>query len=69
MTIKDLDASTLLILNDLCNNWYDRACPSWYTHFMDNDCQDCQLRELCYLLDFYDDIRKELAARGKVNGT
>lgn len=26
--------------------------------------QDCQLRELCYLLDSYDnDIRKELALR------
>lgn len=64
MTIKDLDTETLNILNKLCNNWYIKSCPSWLTHFMDKDCQDCQLRELCYLLDSYDnDIRKELALR------
>lgn len=70
MTIKDLDTATLLLLNELCNNWYTRTCSSWLTHFMDKDCQGCQLRELCYLLDCYDnDVRKELALRGKVNGT
>lgn len=71
MTIKDLDTETLTLLNKLCDklnklcdNWYIKACPSWLTHFMDKDCQDCQLRELCYLLDSYDnDIRKELALR------
>lgn len=70
MTIKDLDSYTLLLLSKLSDNWYVRTCPSWLTHFMDKDCQDCQLRELCYLLDCYDnDIRKELALRGKCNGT
>lgn len=64
MTIKDLDTETLTLLNKLCDNWYIKACPSWLIHFMDKDCQDCQLRELCYLLDRYDnDIRKELALR------
>ena len=58
MTIKDLDTETLNVLNKLCDNWYIKACPSW------KDCQDCQLRELCYMLDSYDnDIRKELALR------
>lgn len=52
MTIKDLDTETI------------KSCPSWLTHFMDKDCQDCQLREFCYLPDTYDnDIRKELALR------
>lgn len=70
MTIKDLDTNTLILLNKLSDNWYVRTRPSWLTHFMDKDCQGCQLRELCYLLDTYDnDIRKELALRGKVNGT
>ena len=70
MTIKDLDTDTLLLLNKLSDNWYSITCSSWLTHFMDKDCQDCQLRELCYLFDTYDnDIRKELALRGKVNGT
>jgi hypothetical protein len=33
---------------------------------MDKDCQDCQLRELCYLLDRYDnDIKEELINRGE----
>lgn len=64
MTIKDLDTETLTLLNKLWDNWYIKACPSWLTHFMDNDCQDCQLRVLCSLLDSYDyDIRKELASR------
>lgn len=64
MAIKDLDTDTLILLNKLCNNWYNKACSSWLTHFMDKDCQDCQLRELCYLLDSYDnDVRKELALR------
>lgn len=64
MTIKDLDTETLTLLNKLCDNWYIKACPSWLTHFMDKDCQDCQLRELCYLLDCYDnDIKEELASR------
>lgn len=58
MTIKDLDTETITLLNKLINIWYIKACP------IDNDCQDCQLRELCYLLDRYDnDIRKELALR------
>ena len=58
MTIKDLDTETLNLFNKLCDNWYIKACP------IDNDCQDCQLRELCYLLERYDDdIRKELALR------
>ena len=64
MTIKDLDTETLNLLNKLCDNWYIKACPSWLAHFTHNDCQDCQLRLLCYLLDCYDnDIRKELASR------
>lgn len=51
MTIKDLDTETLNLLNKLCENCYIKSCPSW-------------LRELCYLLDRYDnDIRKELALR------
>ena len=62
MTIKDLDTETLNLLNKLCDNWYTN--PTWVIYCMDNDCQDCQLRELCYLLDRYDnDIRKELALR------
>lgn len=61
MTIKDLDTETLTLLSKLSDNWYIKACPSWLTHFMD---KDCQLRELCYLLDRYDnDVRKELASR------
>ena len=68
MTIKDLDTATLLLLNELADNWYTSTCPSWLTHFMDKDCQDCQLRELCYLLDCYDnDIRKELRIRREFN--
>ena len=64
MTIKDLDTETLTLLNKLCDNWYIKFCPSWLTHFMDKDCQDCQLRELCYIFDLYhNDIRKELASR------
>lgn len=60
MTIKDLDTETLTLLNKLINIWYIKACP------IDKDCQDCQLRELCYLLDRYDnDIRKELALRNQ----
>ncbi len=70
MTIKDLDTATLQLLGELSNNWYVRTCPSWLTHFMDKDCQDCQLRELCYFLDYYDNsIRKVLDLRGNVNGT
>ena len=66
MTIKDLDTETLTLLNKLSNNWYIKACPSWLTHFVDKDCQDCQLRELCYLLDRYDnDIKEELTNRGE----
>lgn len=58
MTIKDLDTETLTILSKLMNIWYIKACPA------DKDCQDCQLRELCYLLNSYDnEIRKELALR------
>lgn len=68
MTIRDLDTATLLLLNELADNWYTSTCPSWLAHFMDKDCQDCQLRELCYLLDCYDnDIRKELIRRGEFN--
>lgn len=64
MTIKDLDTTTLRLLYDLGNNWYIGACPEWLKHFMDKDCQDCQLRDLCYLLDCYDnDVIKELASR------
>lgn len=64
MTIKDLDTTTLRLLYDLGNNWYIGACPEWLKHFMDKDCQDCQLRDLCYLLDRYDnDVIKELASR------
>ena len=64
MTIKDLDTETLTLLNKLSRNWYDKTCPSWLTHFTHNDCEDCQLRLMCYLLDRYDnDIRKELALR------
>ena len=70
MTIKDLDTSTLLLLSELVDNWYVKICPPWVTHFRDKDCQDCQLRELCYLLDCYvNEIIKELALRGKHNGT
>ena len=66
MTIKDLDTETLTLLSKLCDNWYIKACPSWLTHFMDKDCQDCQLRELCYLLDRYDyDVKEELTNRGE----
>lgn len=66
MTIKDLDTETLTLLNKLCDNWYIKACPSWLTHFMDKDCQYCQLRELCYLLDRYDyDVKEELRNRGE----
>lgn len=64
MTIKDLDTETLNLLNKLYDNWYIKVYPSGLTHFMDKDCQDCQLRELCYILDLYgNDIRKELASR------
>lgn len=64
MTIKDLDTETLNLLNKLCDNWYIKPCPLWPTHFMDKDCQDCQLRESCYLPDSYDNaIRKGLALR------
>ena len=64
MTIKDLDTETLALLSKISDNWYIKFGPSRLTHFMDKDCQDCQLRELCYLLDSYDnDIRKELASR------
>ena len=67
MTIKDLDATTLRLLYDLGDNWYVGACPEWLKHFMDKDCQDCQLRELCYLLDCYDaEIKAELIKRGKI---
>ena len=68
MTIKDLDTATLQLLSKLSDNWYVRTCPSWLTHFMDKDCLDCQLRELCYLLDCYDaEIRAELIKRGEFN--
>lgn len=68
MTIKDLDTTSLNLLYDLCDNWYTGACPEWLKHFMDKDCQDCQLRELCYLLDCYGvDIRVELIKRGELN--
>lgn len=64
MKIKDLDTDTLTLLNKLCNNWYTKACPSWLTHFMDKDCQDCQLIEFCYLLDRYSYyVKEELALR------
>lgn len=64
MTIKDLDTETLALLSKLCDNWYNKACPSWLTHFMDKDCQYCQLKEFCYLLDCIDyDVKKELALR------
>lgn len=64
MTIKDLDTETLALLSKLCDNWYTKACSSWLTHFMDKDCQDCQLRELCYLLDCYNtEIEAELIRR------
>lgn len=64
MTIKDLDTETLTLLNKLSSNWYDKTCTSWLTHFTHNDCQDCQLRLLCYLLDYHaNDVRKELASR------
>lgn len=64
MTIKDLDTETLALLSKISDNWYIKFRHSWLTHFMDKDCQDCQLRELCYLLNLYDnDIRKELASR------
>lgn len=64
MTIKDLDTETLNLLNKLCDNWYIN--PTWLTYCMDKDCQDCQLRELCYLLACYDfDIKKELALRNQ----
>lgn len=66
MTIKDLDTETLTLLSKLCSNWYIKACPSWLTHFIDKDCKDCQLRELCYLIDSYDyDVRKELDLRNQ----
>ena len=68
MIIKDLDTATLLLLNELADNWYTRTCPSWLTHFMDKDCQGCQLRGLCYLLDCdCAEIRAELIKRGKFN--
>ena len=68
MTIKDLDTTTLRLLYDLGDNWYVGACLEWLKHFMDKDCQDCQLRELCYLLDCYDaEIRAELIKRGVFN--
>lgn len=64
MTIKDLDTETLALLSKLCDSWYTKACPSWLTHFMDKDCQDCQLRELCYLIDCYNtEIEAELVRR------
>lgn len=64
MTIKDLDIETLNLLNKLCDNWYIKACPSWLTHCEHNDCQDCQLRLLCYLLDYHhNDVRNELDSR------
>ena len=64
MTIKDLDTETLNLLNELCDNWYIKACPTGMPHYTHNDCQDRQLRSLSYLLDRYDnDIRKELALR------
>lgn len=68
MTIKDLDTDTLILLNKLSDNWYARTCPSWLTHFMDKDCEDCKLKRLCYLLDYYNsDIRKELRMRRDFN--
>lgn len=64
MTIKDLDTETLTLLNRLSDNWYTKACPYWLLHFMDGDCQDCQLKEFCYLLDtISNDVREELALR------
>ena len=66
MTIKDLDTETLTLLNKLSNNWYIKACPSWLMHFMDKDCQDCQLKEFCYLLACIDyDVKEELTNRGE----
>lgn len=66
MTIKDLDTETINLLNKLCDNWYIKVCPYWQLHFMNGDCQDCQLRDLCFLLDSYDyDIRKELVLRNQ----
>lgn len=66
MTIKDLDTETLTLLNKQSDNWYIKACPLWSSHLMDKDCQDCQLRELCYLLDCYDnDIKEEFTNRGE----
>ena len=56
MTIKDLDTETL-IFNKLYKNLHIKDCPS-------KDCPDCQLRELCYFFNSYDnDVRKELASR------
>lgn len=43
-----------------------KACSSWPTRFMDKGCQDCQLRELCCLIDYYNnDVKEELTNRGK----
>lgn len=64
MTIKDLDSQTLTTLEDLCDIWYVKACPDWLVHFMDGECQGCELHTLCFLLDSYADyIKKELDRR------
>ena len=64
MTIKDLDTETLTLLSKLSDIWFIKNCPTWLTQFMDKDCQECQLRELCYLLDHYDyDVKEELDLR------
>lgn len=66
MTIKGLDTETLTLLNKLCSNWYIKTCHSKLPHYKDKNCEDCQLRELCYLLECYDnDVRKELALRNQ----
>lgn len=64
ITIKDLDTETLTLLSKLSDGWCIKSCPTWLIHFMDKYCQECQLRELCYLLDHYDyDVKEELALR------
>lgn len=68
MTIKDLDTETLTLLSKLSDIWFVKNCSTWLTQFMDKYCQECQLRELCYLLDCYDaEIRAELIKRGEFN--
>ena len=66
MTIKDLDTETLTLLSKLSDIWFIKSCPTWLTQFMDKNCQECQLRELCCMLDHYDyDVKEELTNRGE----